>query len=95
MSRLGKKARSYTTPVTGTPKRKVPKKHFTFPVRPLVGRDTRDINEPTVPPVVREKRTRKDATLSRGWTKLRTVVRALGVLLRLKKPPKTDEPPSQ
>lgn len=98
LSKFGKKARSQSTPITGTPKRKVPKKHFTFPARPapvVAGRDVRDTDEPTVPPGVGEKRTRKNATLSRGWSKIRTVVQVLRVFLRLKKLSKTDKPPAQ
>lgn len=80
--RFGKKTRSQTAPVTTTPKRKVPKKQFTFPTRPGGGSG---IDEPQIPPHVREKRTRKNSALSRGWTRTRRAVRVLRVFLRLRK----------
>ena len=96
-SKLAKKQRSQTAPSPSTPKRKVPKKHFTFPAMPLTGgvRESKEPEEPQPEPAPQRKRTRKIATLSRGWRQLRGAVKAMGAFLRLRKSPRTDGLPSK
>jgi hypothetical protein len=87
----GKKFRSLTTPVEDKPKRGIPKKHFTFPGLPRGSHGETGESKPD--PSLQGKRTRKKATLSRGWSQLRTVVKVLTAFLRLRKPPATGGRP--
>ena len=83
---------SNSTPAAGAPKRQDIKRRFTFPVRLGGGRG---IDEPTLVPNVRKKRTRKRATLPRHYSRFRKVFWAVRVGVRFRKFLRTVGYPSQ